>query len=42
MVCALTAGEIIDQRPLSRLQISTISLCALVLVLDGFDAQSLG
>jgi len=39
---ALTVSEIIDQRPLSRLQISTIVLCALVLVLDGFDAQSLG
>ncbi len=42
MTRALTVGEIIDQRPLSRLQISTILLCGLVLVLDGFDAQSIG
>ena len=39
---ALTASEIIDGRPLSRFQISTIVLCGLVLVLDGFDAQILG
>lgn len=39
---SLTVSEILDQRPLSRLQISTIVLCGLVLVLDGFDAQSLG
>ncbi len=38
----LTIGEILDQRPLSRLQIWTIVLCGFVLVLDGFDAQSLG
>ena len=37
-----SVSEIIDQRPLSRLQISTILLCGIVLVLDGFDAQSLG
>jgi AAHS family 4-hydroxybenzoate transporter-like MFS transporter len=42
MTKALTVGEIIDQRPLSRFQVSTIVLCGLVLVLDGFDAQSLG
>ena len=42
MARALTVGEIIDQQPLSRFQISTIVLCGLVLVLDGFDAQSLG
>jgi AAHS family 4-hydroxybenzoate transporter-like MFS transporter len=39
---ALTVGDIIDQQPLSRFQILTIVLCGLVLVLDGFDAQSLG
>lgn len=38
----LTIGEVLDNRPLSRLQIWTIVLCGLVLVLDGFDAQSLG
>jgi AAHS family 4-hydroxybenzoate transporter-like MFS transporter len=35
-------SEIIDQRPLSRFQTMTILLCALVLVLDGFDTQSIG
>ncbi len=35
-------SEIIDQRPLSRFQLTTISLCGLVLVLDGFDTQSIG
>ncbi len=39
---ALTVNEIIDQRPLSRFQVSTMILCGLVLVLDGFDAQSIG
>jgi len=38
----LTAGEIIDQRPLSRFQILTILLCGIVLVLDGFNTQSIG
>ena len=38
----LTVAEILDHRPLSRMQISTFLLCGLVLVLDGFDAQSLG
>ncbi len=39
---ALTVSEIIDQRPLSRFQISTIALCGLVLLLDGFDTQCIG
>jgi AAHS family 4-hydroxybenzoate transporter-like MFS transporter len=39
---ALTISEIIDQRPLSRFQISTIALCGLVLILDGFDTQCIG
>lgn len=39
---ALTASEIIDQRSLSRFQIWTITLCGIVLVLDGFDAQIIG
>jgi len=39
---ALRVSEMIDQRPLSRFQISTILLCGLVLVLDGFNSQSIG
>jgi AAHS family 4-hydroxybenzoate transporter-like MFS transporter len=39
---ALRVSEIIDQRPLSRFQSITILLCGLVLVLDGFDTQSIG
>jgi AAHS family 4-hydroxybenzoate transporter-like MFS transporter len=38
----LTVSEIIDQQPLSRFQITTIGLCALVMVLDGFDTQCIG
>jgi AAHS family 4-hydroxybenzoate transporter-like MFS transporter len=37
----LTVGEIIDQRPLGSYQIWTLVLCGLVLVLDGFDAQTI-
>ena len=39
---APTVSEVIDQRPLSRFQIVTMTLCGLVIVLDGFDAQSIG
>jgi AAHS family 4-hydroxybenzoate transporter-like MFS transporter len=39
---ALTPSEIIDQGTLSRFQISTIALCGLVLLLDGFDTQCIG
>ena len=39
---ALTVSEIIDRQPLSRLQISAIALCGLVLLLDGFDTQCIG
>ena len=39
---ALTVSEIIDQQPLSRLQIVAIALCGLVLLLDGFDTQCIG
>src|SRR5581483_10665675 len=42
MARALTVNEILDHRPLSRMQISTFLLCGLVLILDGFDAQSIG
>jgi MFS transporter, AAHS family, 4-hydroxybenzoate transporter len=38
---ALTAGEIIEQRPLGRYQIWIVVLCGLVLVLDGFDSQTI-
>lgn len=37
-----TINEIIDGRPLSRLQWMTIALCGFVLFLDGFDTQSIG
>jgi AAHS family 4-hydroxybenzoate transporter-like MFS transporter len=37
-----TVSEIIDKAPLSRYQITTVLLCGLVLVLDGFDTQSIG
>jgi AAHS family 4-hydroxybenzoate transporter-like MFS transporter len=37
----LTVAEIIEQRPLGRYQIWTIVLCGLVLVLDGFDSQTI-
>jgi AAHS family 4-hydroxybenzoate transporter-like MFS transporter len=39
---ALSVSEMIDERPLSSFQISIILLCGLVLVLDGFNSQSIG
>jgi AAHS family 4-hydroxybenzoate transporter-like MFS transporter len=39
---ALTVTEVMDERPLSRFQITTIGLCGLVLLLDGFDTQAMG
>ena len=39
---APTIGEIIDQRPMSRYQFWTMALCGMVIVLDGFDTQSIG
>lgn len=39
---APTISEIIDQRPMGRYQIWTMVLCGLVIVLDGFDTQSIG
>ncbi len=39
---APTINEIIDQRPMGRYQIWTMILCGLVIVLDGFDTQSIG
>jgi MFS transporter, AAHS family, 4-hydroxybenzoate transporter len=38
----LTANEVIDSRPLSGFQLRTITLCTLVLLLDGFDTQAMG
>ena len=39
---APTVSEIIDQRPMGRYQIWTMALCGMVIVLDGFDTQSIG
>jgi AAHS family 4-hydroxybenzoate transporter-like MFS transporter len=39
---AISISEIIDERPLSRFQISIIALCGLILLLDGFDTQCIG
>ena len=39
---APTINEIIDQRSMSRYQIWTMALCGTVIVLDGFDTQSIG
>ena len=39
---AINIGRYIDDRPLSGFQIRVICLCALVIGLDGFDAQALG
>jgi AAHS family 4-hydroxybenzoate transporter-like MFS transporter len=42
MIRAATVSELIDRRPLSRFQMATMALCGMVIVLDGFDAQSIG
>jgi AAHS family 4-hydroxybenzoate transporter-like MFS transporter len=39
---APTVNEIIDQRPMGRYQLWTMALCGMVIVLDGFDTQSIG
>ena len=39
---APTVSELIDQRPMGRYQIWTMALCGMVIVLDGFDTQSIG
>ncbi len=39
---SLTASEIMDRRPLSRFQAAIVGLCALIVVLDGFDTQCIG
>ena len=38
----MTITEILDRRPLSRYQVRIFLLCGLVLILDGFDTQSIG
>jgi AAHS family 4-hydroxybenzoate transporter-like MFS transporter len=38
----LTINDVIDDRPVSRFQLTTIGLCGLVLLLDGFDTQAMG
>lgn len=42
MVQGINIGRFVDDRPLSAFQIRVICLCALVVGLDGFDAQALG
>jgi MFS transporter, AAHS family, 4-hydroxybenzoate transporter len=37
----MTVSDVIDRRPMGRFQIGTVVLCGVVLVLDGFDAQTL-
>ena len=39
---AMTVNDLIDERPLSRFQLTTILLCGTVLLLDGFDTQAMG
>jgi MFS transporter, AAHS family, 4-hydroxybenzoate transporter len=39
---ALTVNDVIDSRPVSGFQATTIVLCGLVLLLDGFDTQAMG
>jgi MFS transporter, AAHS family, 4-hydroxybenzoate transporter len=36
-----TVSDVIDQRPMGAFQIITVAICGLVLVLDGFDAQTI-
>jgi AAHS family 4-hydroxybenzoate transporter-like MFS transporter len=42
MESAPTVSEIIDQRPMGRYQVWTMAMCGMVIVLDGFDTQSIG
>jgi AAHS family 4-hydroxybenzoate transporter-like MFS transporter len=39
---APTVSELIDGRPMGRYQLWTMALCGMVIVLDGFDTQSIG
>jgi MFS transporter, AAHS family, 4-hydroxybenzoate transporter len=38
----LTVNDVIDNRPVSGFQLTTIGLCSIVLLLDGFDTQAMG
>lgn len=37
----IDASQLIDERPIGRFQITTIALCALVVFVEGFDAQAI-
>ena len=39
---SVNIAELIDQRPLGRMQITIIVLCGLVALLDGFDLLAIG
>jgi AAHS family 4-hydroxybenzoate transporter-like MFS transporter len=39
---ALDIREFIDDRPVSRYQLAVAAMCALIVFLDGFDAQAIG
>jgi MFS transporter, AAHS family, 4-hydroxybenzoate transporter len=39
---AFNVGALIDERPLSSFQILVVTLCGLIMVLDGFDALCMG
>jgi AAHS family 4-hydroxybenzoate transporter-like MFS transporter len=41
-MCALSVGDLIDERPLSGFQIRVFALCGLIILLDGFDSQCMG
>ena len=38
----MTVSDVVDNQPMSRLQISTVVMCGFIAVLDGFDTQSIG
>ena len=37
-----SVSAVLDARPVSRFQVWTILLCAIVVILDGFDTQCMG
>ncbi|HEY6907751.1 MAG TPA: MFS transporter [Myxococcales bacterium] len=41
-MATVNVQELIDSRRLSRFQVLVVSLCALVVLLDGFDTQAIG
>ncbi|WP_297844544.1 MFS transporter [Pseudomonas sp.] len=40
--CSNVLGDVIDDRPMSRMQLEVVALCVLVAILDGFDTQIIG